>query len=221
VPLNNIPKNNEPRPKHRIWLALLVAIVALVTGAWYARTFLLQGAAHLWIVTDQPGRADAIVVLGGGLETRPFAAANLYHQGYAAKVLVANVKPGPAERLGVVPSHTEFNRQVLLKRGVPLEAIITFGVDVSSFYEESVALREWSRQNNAKYMLIPMDIFSTRRARWLLSRVLSASGTEAVVIAVDPPEYTRMNWWQGEEGLVNFQNEVIKSGYYQIKYRDL
>jgi hypothetical protein len=35
----------------------------------------LRGA---WVVSDSIAPADAIVVLGGGLETRPFAAADLY-----------------------------------------------------------------------------------------------------------------------------------------------
>ena len=200
-------------------VVLLLVCLSLGAGAWFARAPILQGAAQLWIVTDKPHCADAIVVLGGGLETRPFAAAKLYQQGYAPKVLVANVKPGPAERLGVVPSHTELNRQALLKLGVPLKAIITFGTDVSSFYEESLALRDWVRQNEAKDLLVPMDLFSARRARWLLSRVLSASGAQAAVIAADPAEYTRGDWWQHEEGLISFQNEVIKFGYYHVKYR--
>ena len=213
---------HPPRTKWvRGLVVLLLVCLVLGAGAWFARAPLLQGAAKLWIVTDKPHRADAIVVLGGGLEVRPFAAANLYQQGYAPKVLVANVKPGPAERLEIVPSHTDLNRQALLKLGVPLEAIITFGIDVSSFYEESLALRDWVRQSEAKDLLVPMDLFSARRARWLLSRVLSASGAQAAVIAVDPPEYTRGDWWRHEEGLISFQNEVIKFGYYLVKYREI
>lgn len=68
------------------------------------------------------------MILGGGLEVRRFAAANLYQQGYAPEVLVANVKPGPRE-------------------------------------------------------------------------------------------YSRRDWWRHEERLISFQNEVIKFGYYHIKYR--
>ena len=211
-----------PRTK---WIRGLVVLLAMClvlgAGAWFARAPLLQGAAQLWIVTNTPHSADAIVVMGGGLETRPFAAATLFRKGYAPKVLVANVKPGPAEKLGVVPSHTDLNRQALLKLGVPLEAIITFGTDVTSSYEESLALRDWVRQNEAKDLLVPMDLFSSRRARWLLSRVLSASGAQAAVIAVDSPEYTRGDWWRHEAGLISFQNEVIKFGYYHIKYREV
>jgi hypothetical protein len=209
----------ERRSTYGRLLALLLVCLVLGAGAWFARAPLLQGAAQLWIVTDKPYRADAIVVKDGGLEVRPFAAAHLYQQGYAPKVLVANVKPGPSERLGIAPSHTDLSRQALLKLGVPLEAIVVFGTDVSSLYEEGLALRDWARQSEAKDVLVPMDLFSARRARWLLSRVLSESGAQAAAIAVDPPEYTRGDWWRHEEGLISFQNEVIKCGYYHVKYR--
>jgi hypothetical protein len=58
-------------------MALAVLLLALSIG-WLARVQILQGVARAWIVSDSIGPADAIAVLGGGLETRPFAAADLY-----------------------------------------------------------------------------------------------------------------------------------------------
>jgi hypothetical protein len=41
------------------------------------------------------------VILGGGLEYRPFAAAQLYKEGFAPKVLIMDVKLAPTEEMGL------------------------------------------------------------------------------------------------------------------------
>jgi hypothetical protein len=55
------------------------------------RAPLLRGAAGLWIVSDPVTPSDAVAVLGGGLELRPFRASELYKKGLAKKVLVSLV----------------------------------------------------------------------------------------------------------------------------------
>ena len=44
------------------------------------------------------------------------------------------------------------------------------------------------------------------------------SPCEVHVTAIDPPGYRGTNWWQHEDGLIAFQNEVVKSFYYRLKY---
>jgi hypothetical protein len=53
------------------------------------------------------------------LAADPLAAAELYKQGLVTKVLVSRVKEDRATDIGAVLGHTESNRQVLLKLGVP------------------------------------------------------------------------------------------------------
>jgi hypothetical protein len=66
--------------------------------------------------------------------------------------------------------------------------------------------------------MIPTEIFHTRRVHWLFNRMLAGSGITPRIVALNPPEYTSADWWQHEEGLIAFQNEVIKSLYYRLKY---
>ncbi|MGA3311186.1 MAG: YdcF family protein [Xanthobacteraceae bacterium] len=172
----------------------------------------------LWTVSDLFEPADAIAVLGGGVDLRPFLAADLYKKGLANKILVANVKLSPIEKLGIVPPHTDLNRHVLLKLGVPEEAIIGFGSDVSSTFEESRALAVWAKETGARTIIVPTEIFSTRRQRWILNHELTAVGAHVIIDAHKPLEYDVDNWWQHEEGLIDFQNEVIKYIYYRLKY---
>ena len=178
---------------------------------------MLWWAADVWIVSDQIAPAEAVVVLGGGLDDRPFAAAAYYRQGLVKRVLLSNDRIGPAQNLGVVPSDVEANREVLLKLGVPNSSIETFGSGLSNTHEEALALRAWAERTGARSIIVPTEIFSTRRVRWTLNRVF-ANDVVIRVPALDRPAYQRDDWWQHEEGIVDFQNEIIKYLFYRIRY---
>lgn len=201
----------------RFLLALLACIAVLGVASWLEREAVLREAADLWIVSDQPTQADAVAVFGGGLEYRPFAAADYYRRGLVPKILVSNIGSSPAERLGVLTSHVEANVNVLEKLGVPATAIETFGNQLSDTYAEASALHDWVVRTGAHTIIIPTDIFATRRLCWTLHR---AFGDDAVILvpAVDPLGYTRDDWWKNEQGVITFQNEVIKYLYYRLKY---
>jgi uncharacterized SAM-binding protein YcdF (DUF218 family) len=214
----------EPQAKRgraRRALSCVVVGVAVMSAIWFARASLLRGAAEAWIVSDRLTTADAIAILGGGLETRPFAAADYYRAGLARKVLVADVRSSPSEKLGVQPRHAELNRSVLLKLGVPAERIETFGSAVSNTYEEALALRAWVSINHVAVVIVPTEMFSSRRVRWMLAQSLEGTGTRALVRVVEPLDYTRDNWWRHEQGVIAFQNEVVKYLYYRFRYREL
>jgi uncharacterized SAM-binding protein YcdF (DUF218 family) len=210
----------RPRPSsmtRRLLLALVICIAALALWAWLKPDTLLRGAADLWIVSDEPAPADAIAVLGGGLEYRPFAAADYYRRGFAPKILISNIGATPAEQLGVLQSHVRANSGVLQKLGVPPAAIEPFGDHLSDTFAEATALHEWAVRNGAHRIIVPTDIFATRRLRWTLHHVF---GSDAAILvpAVNPPDYLRDNWWKNERGVIGFQNEVVKYLYYRLKY---
>jgi uncharacterized SAM-binding protein YcdF (DUF218 family) len=207
------------RPRQR--LAASVALVLLVlagSASWLYRVPLLQGAATVWIVSDDVGPADAVAVLGGGLEQRPFAAADYYRRGLVPKVLLAPARTSPSAKLGISPSHVALNHAVLTKLGVPETAIETFGHELSSTFEESMALREWAERNHAMRIIVPTEVFSSRRVKWMLERALARTGTEVRVPALESDEYRGDEWWRKEQGLIAFQNEFVKYLYYRLKY---
>src|ERR1700730_11950805 len=93
----------------RVVLSLL--IVGLCVTAWFEREVILVELAANWMVGDAIGPADAAVVLGGGLDTRPLEAARLFRSGLVKKVLVSKVAEDRLVSLGFTSSHTELNRQ--------------------------------------------------------------------------------------------------------------
>jgi uncharacterized SAM-binding protein YcdF (DUF218 family) len=198
-------------------LLVLLSIIAIGVVGWVERTSLLQRVAELWIVFDEIAPADAVAVLGGGIEDRPFAAADYYRRGLVKSVLLSNVHVGPAEHLGALPTQVVATREILFKLGVPESAVEIFGDDLSNTHDEVLSLRAWARRTGARSIIVPTEIFPARRVRWMLHRVFGED-VAIRVVALDPELYKRDDWWQHEEGIISFQNEVLKYLYYRIRY---
>ena len=208
------------RRHHALWRpATIIAMLASVAiAAWLGREPLLRCAASLWIVSDPVTRADAIVILGGNFHVRPLIAADLYRRGLANKILVSQTVDMQQASVAVIPTDTELNRAALLSLGVPPAAVESFGNANTNTREEAVAVRQWAERNAASKFIIPAEIFSARRVRWIFQRELSGSGATIEVPSFEPPGYTRGEWWKAEQGVIAFQNELIKYIYYRLKY---
>ena len=179
---------------------------------------MLRGAADLWIVSDPVTRSDVVAVLGGGLEVRPFVAAELYKKRLVTKVIVSRVVEPRSVKIGAIPGHSELNRMLLLKLGVPDADIEMFGKDNGSTRDEAVALRDWADQHGVSRIIIPSEIFSARRVRWIFDREFSGSSVRVDIPSFEEPGYSRAEWWKTTAGLMSFQNEIMKYLYYRLKY---
>jgi uncharacterized SAM-binding protein YcdF (DUF218 family) len=207
------------QPRSFRWLGTLVLSVILFAGGiWLLRVPLLRGAADLWIVSDPVTRANAVAVLGGGLDVRPFAAAELYKQGLVTKILVSQVVESQVVVALGAPGHSELNRMLLLKLGIPEAAIEMFGHANRSTWDEATALKDWANQRGVSRLVIPAEIFFARRVRWIFNREFAGSGVQFKILTLDGPGYTRAEWWKTEAGLIAFQNEILKYLYYRFKY---
>jgi hypothetical protein len=184
--------------------------------AWAERAPLLERAADLWIVSDPITPADVAVVLGGGLDVRPFAAAELYHKGFVKKILVSQVADGRAVAIGAERGHTEANCQVLLRLGVPADAIETFGSSNKNTKEEALALLEWTERHASRAVIIPVGSFEARRVRWAFRREFAGQPIRIEISTLD--QNVRADWWTNDLGILSFQNEILKYIYYRLKY---
>jgi uncharacterized SAM-binding protein YcdF (DUF218 family) len=220
--VSTTPPSISKAGKRRRWLRCiggsLATLCTLLLIGYVFRAPMLTGLARAWVVNQPTTRADAIVVLGGGVENRPFAAARLFQKRVAPLILFMNVKAGPAEELGVVPSETEQTRRILLSNSVPPSAILAIGTNVASTFDESRAVRAWAQETGASTIVITTDLFHTRRARWIFRRELRDLQVKIDIVPVEPVRYKIDNWWRNEEGVIQFQNEVIKSFYYHVRY---
>ncbi len=197
---------------------LLVSASALFLVGYLYRAPLLSGMARAWVVNEPTTHADAIVILGGGLESRPFAAAKLFHANVASRILYMDVRRSPSEEMGITLPEVEQTRRILLSNGVPETAMTVVGSKVTSTFDEARAVKGWVEKNGAQSIIIPTDAFHTRRARWIFRKELRVAKAEIHVVPIDPIRYKLSDWWTHEEGLIFFQNEVVKSLYYRLHY---
>ena len=195
----------------------ILLLIVLVAAVWLGRAPLLRGVADLWIVSDPVTQSDVAVVLGGNVDMRPFVAAELYNKGLVTKVLISQVPETRSSKIGAIPGHSELNRMVLLKLGVPNAAIEMFGQVNWNTKEEAIALRDWANRHGVSRMVIPTEIFAARRLRWIFDREFAGSSVRLEVPAFEPG-YSRTEWWKTEAGIVAFQNEIMKYLYYRLKY---
>jgi uncharacterized SAM-binding protein YcdF (DUF218 family) len=169
-------------------------------------------AAEFWIISDAVESADAVAILGGDPGPRSLAAAEYYQKGLVRRVLISAGH-------SLVYLRPSVSRQVAAVRlGVPESAIDVFGTNPLNTYLEAVALKKWVLENGADCIIVPTEIFSARRVRWIFSRKLAAIGTRVLVPAVDTEYYGRDNYWESDQALHAFRTEVLKYLYYRLKY---
>jgi uncharacterized SAM-binding protein YcdF (DUF218 family) len=197
---------------------LLVPLILLGMGTWVQRQCILQRLADIWVVSDPVEQADVAVVLGGGVDTRPLAAADFYRRGLVKRIIISDVPNDPAGGLGSEPDHVALNRNSLLKLGIPKNAIGTFGDKNSSSYREAVALKKWAVTNGVSSVVIPTEIFSSRRTRWIFRHELEGTDVKVAVTTSEPRSYSQQGWWRTESGIMALQREVIKYVYYRLRY---
>jgi uncharacterized SAM-binding protein YcdF (DUF218 family) len=200
-------------------LFCVTGLLFVGVAAYVWREALLIGVAKVWIVNQPATNADAVVVLGGGLHYRAIAAAHLFHTGLCRTVLIVNVGLNPSEEIGVTEPEHVLIRRFLLKNSVPDTAIVEVGNQSQNTWDDLEAAKAWARAQSAHRLIIPTDLFHTRRLRWVCNRVLGESGISAAVVALNPRDYSERDWWKHETGVIAFQNEVIKLGFYVMKHR--
>jgi len=173
---------------------VLVAVAAPRLGAWL-------------VVEDPLQKADAIFVLGGTLFERPLEAVDLYHEGWAPRMLlmrqIADDGELELQRRGV-SYHREIDVQVdvLTRLGVPQSAIEILGEqdstkDEADALREIVVARKWSR------VIIVTSKQHTRRARLVMNRRVAPTGGEVILRASRYDRTDAVGWWR-QRGTLRF-----------------
>jgi len=195
------------RLKRWRWLLALAVVVLIVL---LARSWWLPPMGRFLDISEPPSKVDAVMVLGGGVNTRPFVAAALVKTGRAQRVLLATIKPpyGAANDFGV-PEH-ELSKKVLLARGVSAGQIVQLAGECNSTEDEAKALGRFLDSEPGLRVAVVTSNFHTRRTRLLLARVLGERMQQITFVAAPTDGFDAETWWQDEEGVVTYSTEYLK-----------
>lgn len=186
------------RPR-RALAAVLVALAVLAAGAAAHRPLLRLAGAAL-VVEDPLQRADAIVVVGGGTPAHEAAAAALFREGWAPRVLVSNpVTPDRVRELialGIRPLDLQGEaRRALERYGVPPAAIVALPEAVQITETELRAVHAAARARGYRRLILVTSPHHTRRVRVIWSREVSGD-IEGLVVSARDEAFPMDGWWR-------------------------
>lgn len=215
-----IATRNKSGVRKRIWQRSRVALPMLLI-AWPLLGWI---AAKGLIVNAELPQADAIAVLAGSstyLE-RTHRAAQLFHEGRAAKIALTNdnLHSGWSAEQQRNPLFVEQAFDELTNQGVPAGRIEIVPGAVTSTYDEALRLRQYALARSVRSLLVVTSAYQSRRALWTLRRVFERSDIAIGLDSVEPGEQspTPATWWLHRLGWKLVPGEYLKIIYYRLKH---
>ena len=152
-----------------------------------------------------PRPADAVVVLGGdvSLGGRYARGVELVRGGYAQRLIL--LYPG-AEQLRDARARLP---------GVE----VVDATPAPGSWGEALAVRQRMRAEGLRSVLVVSDPPHMLRLRYTWGSVLRGTGLDYTLVATTPPWWPGWRWWRNEEASGFVGNEVLKLGYYVVRYR--
>lgn len=196
------------------WRSLLVGLLLFAVVA----TMLVLGFRSLgvWVAAGAvvPIKANVIVALGGDDGYRAKKVAELFRAGYADTVLITGLEGSPERERAY---YLNWRAKVLADAGVTVDRLVVESVALNSFEEARATLallqtRAWDKA------LIVSDPPHMRRLDWVWGRVFAGSGKSYVLVASEPAWWDAEHWWRNEKAGQFVLTELIKMGYYVVKY---
>ncbi len=183
-------------------MVLLLVVIGVVV---------FRQAGH-WLVREDPlGKADAIVVLSGGLPFRAEGAAGIFKSGYAPAVWVSR-PGGPQEELAALGIHfvgeEDYNREILVNGGVPDSAIRIFPDAIVNTQDEVEEIARDARRDGMHSIIIVTSPQHTRRVK-ALWRKLVGDDPRLIVRAAPGDPFDADHWWRNTQDVLAVVRESL------------
>jgi uncharacterized SAM-binding protein YcdF (DUF218 family) len=187
-----------------------------LTACVLAFAAMLPFAGRLLVAEDPLQKADAIVVLSGAPVERWLEAADLYHEGFAPRLVLSPGRTDYAARLardrGIhLMTEAEIVRDALGQLRVPQDAIIAMPGSLDNTADEAHASRVLAEQNRWTRLIVVTSKYHSRRTRFAFRREFR--GTPMAII-VRPSRYDGANparWWRSRSDIryVVYESEKL------------
>lgn len=170
-----------------------------------------------YLIVDQPLlHADALVVMAGSMTERLPAAAKLYENKVAEKILLTNdgVSSAYSDEKHRNLFQVEWAKSDLLKSGIPEKSIIILPYTASGTIHDALHARPEVLARGMKSILIVTSDYHTKRSQWTFKNVFR---DYPITIGVYPVNSEIKNMSLVSK-FKTLGSEILKLLYYRSKY---
>jgi uncharacterized SAM-binding protein YcdF (DUF218 family) len=181
------------------------------------KTPILRSFSNFLIRQDPTEKADLIVALSGSAYDRGNAAADLYKQGLAPRIICPG---GNLEEIFLILGDTVYESDMckknVIRNGVA-DSVVTAIHYGTSTREEADTILSYCKLHQVKKIIVVTTLFHTRRAASVYKNRFAKEGIAVIMRGAHSSEFDENLWWQNEYGLISLNNEYMKTLYYLIK----
>lgn len=203
----------------------LIFICILIIVLFFSYEYLLKQIGNFLIYEQKPQKADVIVVLNGRDTERSLAAVDLYKEGYANLIVLAqgSKQSGCEEfwkRVGADWNYKIFFQRAIEAMGIPENSFKLIGDGVTSTFDEAKVTKQFVIENNFKTILLVTSKWHSKRA-YLTFKSMFKKNKEIKIISC-PSKYDNFNpnsWWNNEVDAETVFKECVRYFYYILNFR--
>ncbi len=204
-----LPRSLRSAPLFPAWTVGLLLLGAVVAGAVLGWPYALTAVGRFLVVDDNPGKADAIVVLSGDGGARLEQGVELFEQNCApVLIVVGGGQPGN-------PPAAQVMRNEATAEGIPSSAVLMVGQSAST-REDALYTRELMVQRGLKSAILVTSPYHQRRAALTFGKAFEGTGISVSSFPVRDDQWHPDNWWQDRRSLRITLTELAKLVYYKL-----
>lgn len=204
---------------------VILVFLVFVAALFFSRHFILKEIGLFLVISQEPEKADVIVVLNGRDTERSLTAVDLYNGGYGNLIVMARGPKQPGceqffERVGRHWNSMVFFQRAISALGVPEHSFKLIGDGTNSTYDEAKAAKCFVRENGYKSILLVTSKWHSKRAYLTFKSVFD--NEEEIRIKICPSKYDTFSphtWWKNEDDAELVFKEYTRLIYYMVTFR--
>ena len=202
------------RTRSRIFLYLGLGVIGICVLGYFVHPIVLASVGAYLVVEDVLEPASAILVLSGRSPLRALEAARLYKDGWAPKIILTQALRKEDfyafSSLGIdfVEQH-EYDREALLRSGVPDDAIMVIEEKVENTLAELKAVLRLPGSPKATTLIIVTSNYHTRRTAAIWDHLTDGQLKVVVRWTRSDTSFDTATWWTNRHSIRYLVNEYM------------
>jgi len=184
----------------RIRLVIVRTLAAIALLAILAGILVFRAAGRYLVVEDPLEKSDAVVALAGARVERWLEVVDLYHAGWAPRVVLSNGRTDEIETQirarGIrFPGEAEAARDAMVQMKVPEDAIQILPDSVDNTAQEARAMRELAIANGWQRLIVVTSRYHSRRTAFAFRREFKGTSVQVHIRTSRYDLATPDRWW--------------------------